>query len=236
MARLDEMKRFMISVLAAAGGGALTLAMKQLGENRRRSARDSAMRRLTAYAIVPVWIGAGFADYLWHRRTRIETTSGLGESASHSLLMLEAGPAVLSALFLEVNAGVLAAMIGFSVLHELTVLWDLRYTQSRRVTFAGEQLTHTFLEAPPMIVTAIAIITHWEQFLALLGRGSERPRFGLRLQKPPVPAWTVLSIFSALLLFGAVPHADELRRCIRARRAGLVEADTPECLPQVFAR
>ena len=193
------------------------------------------MRRLTTYFVVPVWIGAGFLDYIWHRRTHIEKTSGLGESVVHTLMMVEAGPAVLAGLFLEVNAGVLGWMIGLSILHELTVLYDLWFTSSRRVIPAGEQVTHTFLESPPFLVTAAAICTHWEQFLALAGRGGERPRYNLRFQTPPVPLRSVILMFAALTLFGALPHADELRRCIQAKRAGSVGQDTPAGLPEVFS-
>src|SRR5689334_14162393 len=190
---------------------------------------------LTTYFIVPVWIGAGFLDYLWHRRTRIETTSGLEESLMHSLMMLEAGPAVLAPLFLEINAGLLGWMLGLSVVHEATVLWDLSFTALRRVIPPGEQVTHTFLEAPPFLVTAAAISTHWDQFLALLGRGGEQPRYGVRLQDPAIPVSSVALMFAALTLFGALPHADELRRCVQAKKEGRVGQDTPASLPEVFA-
>jgi hypothetical protein len=227
------MKKSAASALAIACGGALGFAAKRL--RRRAPKGDTAMRRLTTYFIVPVWIGAGFLDYIWHRRTRIETTSGLEESLTHSLMMVEAGPAVLSGLFLEINAGVLVLMIALSVLHELTVVWDLSFTSPRRAIPAGEQVTHTLLESPPFLVTAAAISTHWEQFLALLGRGSERPRFDLRLQRPPIPFWNIVLIFAALTFLGALPHADELWRCVQAKKAGRIGQDTPECLPAVFS-
>ena len=31
------------------------------------------------YGVLPLWVAAGFADYLCHRRTRIEATSGIVE-------------------------------------------------------------------------------------------------------------------------------------------------------------
>ena len=76
------MKRSFASALAIAGGGALGFAAKRL-RSSRAPAGDVAMRRLTTWFIVPVWIGAGFLDYIWHRRTSIETTSGLEESLMH---------------------------------------------------------------------------------------------------------------------------------------------------------
>ncbi|MCU1232885.1 MAG: diguanylate cyclase [Candidatus Solibacter sp.] len=228
------MKRSMASTLAMVSGAALGFAAKRV-QWRRASPGDTAMRRLTTYFILPVWIGAGFVDYLWHRRTRIETTSGLEESLMHSLMMVEGAPIVLSALFFEINAGVLGWMIGLSFVHELTVLCDLSFTAPRRVIPAGEQVTHTFLEAPPFLVTAAAISTHWEQFLALLGRGSERARYRIRLQRPPVSSAHVFLIFAALALLDALPHADELRRCVEAKKAGRIGEDTPACLPEVFS-
>ncbi len=215
---------------AIAGGAALGHLARKVATRGRPSAGDLAMRRLTAWFIVPVWITAGLLDYLWHRRTSIETTSGLEESLTHSVMMLEAGPAVLAALFLEINAGVLAGMIGLAVLHEMTVLWDLWYTSPRRVIPAGEQVTHTFLEAPPFLTTAAAIATHWDQFRALAGRGHARREMGIRLRRPPVSPAGVLAIFGAMGIFGALPHADELRRCMRAKREGRVGQDTPACL------
>lgn len=229
------MKRSFASTAVILGGAALGAAAKGLLGIRRRSPGDVAMRRLTAYFIVPVWIGAGFLDYIWHRRTRIENTSGLDESLLHSLMMMEAAPAVLAPLFFEINSGVLAGMIGLSLLHEATVLWDLSFTAPRRAIPAGEQVTHTFLEAPPFLVTAAAIATHWDEFLALAGRGRQKPKMRLRLQHPSISLSNVLAIFAALGLFGALPHLDELRRCIAAKRAGRVGQDTPECLPQVFS-
>jgi hypothetical protein len=229
------MKRSVTSTLAVIGGGALGFAARQLWSKRKSSAGDTAMRRLSSYFVIPVWIGAGFADYLWHRRTNIETTSGLSEGLMHTVMMAEAAPPVLAGVFLEINAGVLAWMIALTAAHELTVLWDLTYTAPRRTIPAGEQVTHTFLEAPPMVVTAAAIVTHWGQFLALMGRGNERARFEIRLQRPRIGLSTVLLIFAGMGLFGALPHIDELRRCIQAKKEGLAGRDTPACLPEVFS-
>jgi hypothetical protein len=228
------MKRSAASTIAICAGGLLGLAAKRRWP-RVQSPGDAAMNRLTTYFIVPVWIGAGFLDYIWHRRTRIETTSGIEESLMHSLMMIEAGPAVLAPLFLEINAGVLAGMVAFGFAHELTVLWDVWFTSPRRPISAGEQVTHTFLEAPPLLVAAAAIATHWEQFQALFHRGKEPARFEIRLRDPLIPLPTLLLVAVAILLFGALPHFDELRRCVDAMKAGKIGKDSPACLEQVFS-
>ena len=59
--------------------------------NKSRPAADEATRRYLMYIIMPVWSLAGFLDWLWHRQTKIETTSGAKESVMHLLMMAEAG-------------------------------------------------------------------------------------------------------------------------------------------------
>ena len=58
-----------------------------------------------AFGALPAWLLAGFADWLCHRRSKIEITSGSRESAMHLLLHLEIAAPLLAALWLEINAG-----------------------------------------------------------------------------------------------------------------------------------
>ncbi len=44
---------------------------------------------------MPLWLGAGLADWYLHRRTRIEETSGSRESAIHTLLAAVGSAGVL---------------------------------------------------------------------------------------------------------------------------------------------
>ena len=54
------------------------------GESRRREGLDDATRRALQWFVMPVWIGAGLADWWCHRRTDIERTAGTRESAIHA--------------------------------------------------------------------------------------------------------------------------------------------------------
>jgi hypothetical protein len=57
---------------------------------------------------------AGLADYLCHRAVRIESTSGVKESLLQLLHLLQVGEMAiptLAAIFLEINALVIAVMI-----------------------------------------------------------------------------------------------------------------------------
>ncbi|MDU5779269.1 MAG: hypothetical protein E6Z83_00520 [Pantoea sp.] len=68
---------------------------------------------LLLYFVLPVWLIAGFADWICHRATDIETTTGLKETYIHILMFLEMSIPLLSALFLDVNALVILSMIVF---------------------------------------------------------------------------------------------------------------------------
>ena len=99
------------------------------------------------YFIVPAWLLAGFADWVCHRRSQIESTSGVAESSLHLLLLAEMGIPLLGAIYLEVNALVLAALIAGVVAHEITTWIDLRVANRSREVGVVEQMVHSVLEA-----------------------------------------------------------------------------------------
>jgi hypothetical protein len=49
----------------------------------------SAAPAILMYFVLPVWLVAGFADYLCHRASAIESTSGWKESLLHLLQLGE---------------------------------------------------------------------------------------------------------------------------------------------------
>jgi hypothetical protein len=54
---------------------------------------DTALitQNVLLYFILPLWLAAGFADYLCHRAAHIETTSGAKESLLHLVQLAEMG-------------------------------------------------------------------------------------------------------------------------------------------------
>jgi hypothetical protein len=122
-------------------------------------------RSILMYFILPLWLAAGFADYLCHRAAHIERTSGVKESALHLLQFAEMGVAILAAMFLEINALAILIMIACFLPHEATALWDLSYATATREVGPIEQHVHSFLEMLPLmgvlmiIVSALATIS-----------------------------------------------------------------------------
>jgi hypothetical protein len=179
----------------------------------------SAAQAILMYFVLPVWLAAGFADYLCHRASAIESTSGWKESLLHLLQLGEMAVPTLAAIFLEINALIILVMVVCLIAHEATAIWDVHYAYSRREVRPTEQHVHSFLEMLPLMGLLIVITVHWPQFLALFGLGPDAADFGLRLKDPPLPWLYVGVILSIVLLFEVLPYLEELVRGLRHRKA-----------------
>jgi hypothetical protein len=136
---------------------------------------EIAGQNVLMYFVLPLWLVAGFGDYLCHRASHIETTSGPKESLLHLLQLSEMAIPTLAAIFLEINALIIAVMIGCLLLHEATAIWDVSYAYRTREVRPIEQHIHSFLEMLPLMGLLVIVTLHWGQFLSLFGVGVERP-------------------------------------------------------------
>ena len=180
------------------------------------------------YFILPLWLAAGFADWLCHRASHIETTSGAKESIFHLIMLAEMGLPLLAAIFLQVNAGIIAFMIVAFFLHEITALWDVSYAITVRRISPIEQHVHSFQEMIPLMAILLLISRHWEQFQALFGFGPETARFDLTWKEEQLPVAYVLSIMAIGLLFEIIPFVEEFFRGLRANHGALVPSKAPK--------
>jgi hypothetical protein len=174
-----------------------------------------AAQAVLMYFVLPMWLAAGFADYLCHRASNIEATSGWRESLLHLLQLAEMAIPTLAAIFLEINALVIATMIVCLVAHEVTAIWDVSYAYSRREVRPTEQHVHSFLEMLPLMGLLIIVTVHWQQFLSLFGFGQEVADFSVRLKQPPLPWLYVGAILTAVVLFEVLPYLEEFIRGLR---------------------
>jgi Ca2+/Na+ antiporter len=88
------------------------------------TAEAEVTRSVLMYFVLPLWLLAGFADYLCHRASRIATTSGPKESLIHLMMLGEIGIAVTVAMSFEINAAIILLMIIVWATHEATALWE----------------------------------------------------------------------------------------------------------------
>jgi len=179
---------------------------------------DLALRRALLYVAVPFWIVPGIADWYWHRRTKIEHTSGTHESLTHALMMGVVGAPMTAALLCEINALVIALMIAAAATHEGITIWDVGYAQGRREVTPTEQHTHSFLEVMPFAATTLAVCLKPSQFAALFGRGDEPARWTLTPKRPALSKRYVAAILAAVGALVVLPYAEEFVRCYRVDR------------------
>jgi hypothetical protein len=177
---------------------------------------ETLLQHFLMYVVVPVWLLAGLADYLCHRASLIERTSGVAESLLHLLQFGEVGLPLLAALFLEIDAAVLLMMLAGLVLHQATAVWDVRYANATRRVPPAEQHVHGVLEMAPAIATASVAILHWPQFLSLFGIGDAH--FTLELKHIPLPGWYLSMVMAGVVVCGVLPYGEELVRTLRASR------------------
>jgi hypothetical protein len=168
--------------------------------------------------VLPLWLAAGIADWICHRATDIEKTTGTKESLMHLLMLTEAAVPVLAGLFLEITSPVIALMIASFLLHDMTALWDVSYAVTLREVTPIEQHVHSFLEMVPLMAVAFVCVLHWPQVLALFGVGREKADWSLRLKSRPLPWSYVTSMLSAMAALEWGPYLEELARTLANRR------------------
>ena len=181
------------------------------------STEADVLRSVLMYFVLPLWLVAGFADYLCHRASHIATTSGPKESLIHLLMLTEIGIAVTAAMTFEIDAAIIVLMIIVWAAHEATAVWDVTFAHHKREVTPIEQWVHGYLGVLPLLSLLMVVILHWSQFLALFGLGTETPRFDIVWKDPPLPWGYVLPIISATVLFEVLPYVEELARGLRAR-------------------
>ncbi|MCP3101497.1 hypothetical protein LZ198_21720 [Myxococcus sp. K15C18031901] len=182
---------------------------------------ETATRRVLLYFMLPAWLVPGVVDWVWHKRTDIEHTSGAGESLIHCLMMTEVGVPVLMGLLMEINPLTLSLMLGHSLVHEATAFADVAYAVNhQRDVQPREQHTHSFLEVLPFMAVSSIVCLHWDQFLAIWGLGGRKGRWRFALKKRRLPPGYLRVILTAIGATIALPYANELWRCVRAQRRG----------------
>ncbi len=167
------------------------------------------------YLVFPLWVAAGLADWVCHRRTGIAQTSGLKENLLHLLMFAQIGLAMLAVALLEINAAVLLLVAGVFLLHQLTVYWDLNYSTMLRDVGPFEQMVHSFLELLPLLSLALLAVMEWPQAQALVWQGDAMADWTLRLKDQPWPQAYLQAGLAGVVVFNALPLLQETWACAR---------------------
>jgi hypothetical protein len=178
---------------------------------------EAATRRFLLYGVLPLWFVPSVADWWMHRRSHIEDTSGVRESAVHALMMTEAGIPVAAGLLAKVNPLVLTTMAGAAVAHGATAVWDVTLATHEREVHPVEQHIHSFLEVLPLTAAAFTACLHWDMVRATVRGDGGADRWKLLPKDRPLPAPYLAGIAGAIGVFVVLPYAEEMVRCVRRR-------------------
>ena len=174
------------------------------------------LQELLIYAVMPLWLLAGFGDWLLHRWQRIEERVGWREPALHLLMVGEIATGLAAALLLQITAAVLVLLLGVAIAHEVTVWRDLSYAAARRRIAVPEQWVHALQIVIPWAALATLAVIHRDQLGAIVGSG--RADWSLRLKDAPLPLEQVLAILVGGTVLVGIPILEELWRGVRASR------------------
>lgn len=169
---------------------------------------SSGCAALLTLVVLPLWIAAGFADWMLHRRSRIEHTSGTPENIFHLCLFAIVSVGAAAVGLLEVNALLIAILLAVFVLHQVMTWVELRFVITRRFVSPGEQMVHSFLELLPLTVAFILAIDMTHTAEARLNQWSLRLREDIRILPLAASA-------AAVVLFNLLPLLEEHVRCRR---------------------
>jgi hypothetical protein len=179
---------------------------------------ENAPAVLLLGVVYPLWVLAGFADWICHVRTDIAHTSGRKENRLHWVMFAEVGLGIAAAALLEINAALLLLLFVLFVLHEGTAYWDLAYSTLIRDVGPFEQMVHSFQELLPLLSIALLSTLSWPQALAVAHRGDDVPDWTLRWKAQPLPPEWLLIGLALALLFVVLPLMQETWACATAGR------------------
>src|ERR671926_1315697 len=117
---------------------------------------------LFIWGIYPAWLLAGAGDYLCHRKTTIERTSGARESWLHLAQFASLAIAFACAVLLQMSVAVFLATVALVLAHSVLSYIDVRYTDGRRRISPVEQTLHGFMDVLPLVAVALLGVQHWQ--------------------------------------------------------------------------
>jgi len=171
---------------------------------------------LILYMMLPIWSIAAFIDWMCHRATKIEETSGLRESMIHFIMGVQIGAPILLCMFFEVNISIMLLCLFVLVTHEIVAHQDIVWASSRRHISHWETHAHTYLASLPLYLFALVVVRKWDVFLDMITL-NWAGGMGLVWRSEPLSGNSYyLPVFLvASFCFGLCPYIEEMYRCWR---------------------
>jgi hypothetical protein len=161
--------------------------------------------------LYPLWLAAGGIDYLCHRRTNIELTSGIRECGFHVAQFAALVVAIVLSTMLALTGMVLAMLIAVVAVHSALSYADVSYTQGRRHISPLEQHVHGFMDVLPVVAVCLLAVLNWHDIWS--------SPWQLQLDDNPLDL-RKLVLLGTFVLFTGGPVLEELWRtwkCVSRR-------------------
>src|SRR3984893_18726797 len=157
------------------------------------------------YGLLPLWGIAGFIDWVCHRATHVERTSGLKESLIHSLMGLQLGIPILLCLIFKVNVLIFFICALMWVLHEFVAHWDVH--------------VHNYMATVPLYLFMLIVVINWDVAVkAVTFQWSGQFTLN-RLVSPPGTAAYLPEYLLFMSVLCVFPYLEENIRCLRYARS-----------------
>lgn len=174
--------------------------------------------RLILYGILPIWGISGFIDWLCHRATKIETTSGLKESLLHSVMGIQLGVPIVLGLFFQINFLIILISFVALLMHEVAAHSDVHYAAPRRHISIWEMHVHNYMATLPLYLFLLILVLNWP-VVEQVSQGNWTGQWSFI---PLATRYGGNSYLTSYLLFMLVlcvfPYLEENIRCWRAQR------------------
>jgi hypothetical protein len=185
---------------------------------------EQAILGLILFGLLPLWMVAGFVDYLCHRASGIEFTTGVKECVLHIVMGFQVGIPVYLALICEVNVLITLLCLATLVAHEAVAIWDVRLATPVRRISTWETHAHAYLLTIPFYTFALVALRNWQVFVDTMTLDwSGQLAFVMR-DAPIGPKGYMGYYFAVVFGLGLLPYGNELYRCIKVRNAARLKA------------
>jgi hypothetical protein len=163
------------------------------------------------WVLYPLWLIGGAIDYICHRRTDIQHTSGIQESWLHVAQFATMAVFFASAVLLQITLPVIILLVALVIAHTVLSFIDVSYTLGRRHISPSEQHAHGLLNVVPLIAVGLLAILNWQTLLPL----SNDPM--IRVKDEPLAATHVAMLLGSFSVLAGGPVLEEWLRTYRAR-------------------
>jgi hypothetical protein len=159
------------------------------------------------YGLYPVWLLAGAADYVCHRRSDMAHTSGLVEARLHVAQFITVAIVFFGAVLWQPTI-FLVVVIGVAALAHLVLSYiDVAYTQRRRHISSLEQHVHAFMDVLPIMAACL---------LAMIGLSDPLAEPTLR---PFEDGWKEGLLIGSFLVLAGGPLIEEYVRTAKLAKS-----------------